>query len=89
MLSRPFTTLRSQKSRPSEAGEPSMRTTFMPRTFLAIDWPLRFMYVIVRTHQMVKLMAGTKPALPIALGTASPLATDMAPPIMVTNNTGP
>ena len=54
MLISPFTTLRSQKSRPSEAGEPSVRTTLMPRSFLAIDWPLRFMYLIVNQHQTMK-----------------------------------
>ena len=41
MPSRPFTTLRSQKMRPSDAWRPSERTTLMPRSFLPIVWPLR------------------------------------------------
>ena len=69
-----FTTLRSQISRDSDAGEPSLRTTLMPVAFLPIDWPLRFISTIMKALQSMKPMSARMKATRTAAITASGLS---------------
>ena len=48
-----------------------VRTTLMPRSFLAIDWPFSLMYLIVSQHQTVKPTSVSTPAMSIAVEPAS------------------